>query len=301
MLINDDKIDYRLLPIERLSQLEIDLKTSLPTGHAGDFIQKNYMAYDFTQPKEYRSILIVSFPQAHGRMEIETEHGIYEATIPSGYYKSPMAEETPKAILQALEQQGIQAKKVHLPLKLIGARSGLTQYGKNNISYVKDFGSQHRLMAFYTDLAGDPTLWVEGSDMDLATCDSCGLCEDACPYNAIPSDKFILDPNRCLSFYMDLADPLPEWTRQAPLKSLVGCNHCQDICPLNSKFVIPPETQLGRITLQSTQDILSCQSYLELQPDTQAQFQTLDIEAWYDVFRRNFSRFLEDAYIRTKL
>ena len=33
-------IDYRLMPIERLSQLAIDLESALPTGHAGDFIQK---------------------------------------------------------------------------------------------------------------------------------------------------------------------------------------------------------------------------------------------------------------------
>ena len=80
----------------------------------------------------------------------------------------------------------------------IGARSGLTLYGRNNIAYVRKKGSFLRLTAFYRDLACENDPW-EDKRM-LPACKTCRACLKACPNGVITEDRFLIRVERCLTF-----------------------------------------------------------------------------------------------------
>ena len=286
-----------MVPIEILTKLKQDMEKHRFTGPTGQFIETHYMHYNFDAPKNYRSILVVSYPQPHAHIGIETEvkaennsTGVISlkyVTMPSGYYNPSYAEHMHREILKALELKGIRAKAVHLPLKLLGARSGLTQYGKNNISYVKPYGSQHRLVAFFTDAKAeaDSDLWVEA--IQIESCKHCNACVEACPYGAIQTDNDLINPNKCLSFYMDLMDPLPPWTTQAEVGAIIGCTHCQDACKLNYYFTVESRKTLAVISKEQMNEMKAVDLYEDLSNSTKTFVQTLGFEDDYALLKRN--------------
>lgn len=303
----DFELQFRLVPIEILTRLKHDMEKHRFSGAAGQFIEEHYMHYNFDVPQNYRSILVVSYPQPHAQIGIETEgkveteteteggSGLKYVTMPSGYYNPSYAEHMHQEILHALEIKGIRAKAVHLPLKLLGARSGLTQYGKNNISYVRPYGSHHRLVAFFTDMQAEAesNLWVESIQME--DCKYCNACVEACPYSAIQDHEDLIDPNKCLSFYMDLMDPLPPWITQAEAKgkthinisAIIGCTHCQDCCHLNHYFSAESRETLAVISKAQVDEIKAVDHYENLSDSTKALVHTLGFEEGYGLLKRN--------------
>jgi len=270
------------MDIRRLADLEEEIGRIPLEGKAGSFIRNEYMEYDFSIPVDFKSILVISFPQPHAYVELETEKGVLKGMIPSGYYNGDQAVGIRDAVIETFERNGEKAKRMHLPMKLLGARSGLTKYGKNNISYVEKFGSQHRLNAFYTTLEPSEDVWELEEDLEI--CQSCQACAEACPYGAIPKSEFLLDTNRCLSFYLDFEDPLPEWTNYSKINTLVGCDHCQDCCPLNASAEM---VQWGRIPCGQLQEILGSDNYDDLSEETRTNLKMLGFDDWYGLFRRN--------------
>ena len=106
------------------------------------------------------------------------------------------------------------------------ARSGVGFYGKNTLLITRRHGSWVVLGTLVTDAAIEPT-------PPLATdCGSCRLCIDACPTGAL-DEPGVLDATRCLSYWTQSREPIPEAYR-APLGAQVyGCDICQDVCPWN--------------------------------------------------------------------
>jgi len=106
------------------------------------------------------------------------------------------------------------------------ARAGVGFYGKNTLLITRRFGSWVVLGTLVTDVEIEPT-----SPLD-AGCGSCRLCIDACPTGAL-DEPGTLDATRCLSYWTQSPDEIPEEFR-APLEDRVyGCDICQDVCPWN--------------------------------------------------------------------
>ena len=106
------------------------------------------------------------------------------------------------------------------------ARAGVGFYGKNTLLITKRFGSWVVLGTLVTDVGIEST-----PPLDL-DCGSCRLCIDACPTGAL-DDPGTLDATRCLSYWTQSPEPIPEAMR-APLEdSVYGCDICQDVCPWN--------------------------------------------------------------------
>lgn len=65
----------------------------------------------------------------------------------------PDFDETDKYLKIFLEEYGYQAKRANnLPLKRLGVQSGLSEYGRNNITYIDGLGSNFSLVAYFSDM-----------------------------------------------------------------------------------------------------------------------------------------------------
>jgi epoxyqueuosine reductase len=106
------------------------------------------------------------------------------------------------------------------------ARSGVGFYGKNTMIITKRHGSWVVLGSLVTDveLEASPPL-----DLD---CGSCRLCVDACPTGAL-DEPGTLDSTRCLSYWTQSREPIPEPYRAELGAQVYGCDICQDVCPWN--------------------------------------------------------------------
>lgn len=124
-----------------------------------------------------------------------------------------------------------------LPVKLLAARSGLAQYGKNNITYIPKNGSFHTLAAVYTDFESPEDHWQE--KVALPKCEKCKACTIACPTGAISGDRFLIHVERCLTLYTEKAasQPFPDWIPPSAHNSIIGCMRCQRVCPYDKEII----------------------------------------------------------------
>jgi epoxyqueuosine reductase len=140
-------------------------------------------------------------------------------------------------LTEILEKKGYRIAKTALPLKLLAVRSGLAEYGINNITYVSGMGSFHQLVAFYSDVPCQEDTWREAQMMKL--CEKCQACRRSCPTGAISSDRFLLHVERCIAYSNERTGdvPFPDWINPLWHNCLYGCLHCQRVCPENRLFL----------------------------------------------------------------
>jgi epoxyqueuosine reductase len=106
------------------------------------------------------------------------------------------------------------------------ARSGVGFYGKNTMLITRRHGSWVVLGTLVSDRELEPTPPLD------TDCGSCRLCIDACPTGAL-DDPGTLDARRCLSYWTQSPDPIPEGYRAGLGAQVYGCDICQDVCPWN--------------------------------------------------------------------
>jgi epoxyqueuosine reductase len=63
-------------------------------------------------------------------------------------------------------------------------------------------------------------------------CGSCTLCIDACPTGAL-DEPGTVDATKCLSYWTQAPEPIPEQYRAELASQVYGCDICQDVCPWN--------------------------------------------------------------------
>jgi epoxyqueuosine reductase len=106
------------------------------------------------------------------------------------------------------------------------ARAGVGFYGKNTMLITRRHGSWVVLGTLVTDAEIEPSPPLE------LDCGECRLCVDACPTGAL-DEPGILDAGRCLSYWTQAAEPIPEGYRKDLGPMVYGCDICQDVCPWN--------------------------------------------------------------------
>jgi len=134
-------------------------------------------------------------------------------------------------------------------------KSGIGWVGKNSNLITKKYGSFYFLAEIICDLD-----LVEDSPV-TDHCGSCTKCIDACPTQAIISDK-IIDGSKCISYAtIELKDQIPDFFKDKMDDWMFGCDVCQDVCPWN-RFSAPtleekfqPNSQLKNFTKQEWKDI----------------------------------------------
>ncbi|MGB1037593.1 MAG: tRNA epoxyqueuosine(34) reductase QueG [Bacteroidia bacterium] len=111
-------------------------------------------------------------------------------------------------------------------------KSGLGWIGKNSLLITKKRGSFYFIAELILDLELEP---------DISTTDHCGTCTaciDACPTDAIVSNK-VVDSTKCISYLtIELKDQIPSSFQKEMEGWVFGCDICQDVCPWN-RFSVP--------------------------------------------------------------
>mgnify|MGYP001826935040 CR=1 FL=1 len=283
----------KIVPIEHVKELETEIMTRYQKGLLDPDLYDAYLAsFDFAckqKLKDARSLIIVSVPQPQVKVTFFRDDKSCPVVIPPTYYFAIDNEVTDR-LKAILEPQGYQLQKVRLPDKLLAVRSGLAQYGKNNITYVKGMGSFQRPVVFISDYPCEEDSW--GKATVLEHCENCSACMKACPTNAIVSDRFQLYAERCLTFHNERSEAFPQWLSPSWHNCLVGCMICQKVCPANKDVVKWIEAG-ATFDNEETDLILNGVSKERLPPETLEKLKGLDIMSYYDVLGRNLKALIE--------
>jgi epoxyqueuosine reductase len=230
-----------------------------------------------------RSVLIVAAPQARLALTFQRREGTVKVVVPPTYSEGTDGEARDR-IAGVLETHGYQVVQARLPLKLLAARAGLTEYGRNNITYAERMGSFFRLSAYYTDAPLPESRW--GEPRMLVRCRTCSACALSCPTGAIQSDRFLIRAEQCLTFHNERTDPFPEWIDPAWHQCLVGCMDCQNVCPENAPFQDRREESIV-FSCEETQQMLEGVRAEEVGPPVREKLTRLCLWDDYEAIARN--------------
>ncbi|MGD8992574.1 MAG: hypothetical protein PVI00_14050, partial [Desulfobacterales bacterium] len=187
--------------IERVKDLEAEIGARRQKGLLDPVLFDEYLAsFDFACERrliDARSLIIIGVPQPQVQVVFEVGHQSIPVIIPPTYAFS-----IDQLVIARLNSffsfTSYHFKQVRLPEKLLAVRSGLAQYGKNNISYMPNLGSFYRPVVFISDIPCEADGWEAPTVM--AQCEKCTACMKACPSGAISSERFQLHAERCLTF-----------------------------------------------------------------------------------------------------
>jgi epoxyqueuosine reductase len=192
-----------------------------------------------------RTLVVIAVRRPAHRLVFKRKEGTVEAIVPPTYVNYRMLAEEIRADLESAVLRGKgEIRTVHVPLKLLAARLGLVRYGRNNVTYMKGWGSYHQLAGFLTTVDLQPKrVPIPSADekgngdrsagLLQAACRKCRKCIEACPTGALTSDRFLVRAERCLTLVNEQAGAWPDWIPASAHQCLVGCLACQRTCPVN--------------------------------------------------------------------
>jgi len=184
---------------------------------------------------EPRSLISVVMPSAKALLQFNYSGRLFHCAVPPHYTNwYTKNDQVLKYIGEYLHPLGFSVvKAVTLPQKLLAVHCGLGLYGRNNICYNNEFGSYMQIMTYISDLPCDDTMWYPLKRME--SCENCQACVNSCPTKAIDMNRLLVDSDRCITYYDEIAGEFPDWFDVDVHNCIVGCVKCQDCCPANFK------------------------------------------------------------------
>lgn len=228
-----------IVPIHHLHDLQQEMRNLYQTGLINNALIHKYLhrfQYDYSaELSNAQSIIIVAMPQPITKLCFIWRGKNQEIVVPPTYIYT----ETEKLVLQIIEEElssdyfsFIQAR---LPLKLLAVKSGLSHYGRNNISYIRNMGSFYRLIALISDMPNAKDTW--GDVQRMPACNNCSACYTNCPTNCIDLNRNIINASKCLTYINESSEPFPIWVDCTWHNALLGCMNCQLACPQNKNHI----------------------------------------------------------------
>jgi epoxyqueuosine reductase len=276
-----------VVSVERMKILQKDLQKFQEETELNGFQQ--YIVnklYRFQMiPENMKSVIIVAVSRpAYAKVKFIVngkEYNIFSTVAAN-------ADRTERYIRAAMKKWGWRIdKESRLPLKRIAVQSGLAEYGKNNIVYVDGMGSCLALMTFSTEMPCENDTWRE--PVVSQKCENCTICVEKCPTNAICSDKFLIDNQKCLSAMNEDEDDFPDWLPVTVHHTPYDCLMCQAGCPMNENQEVI-EMSFGQ---DETERILAGAPYKDVAKDLKKKIDILGLDRWPSVPRN--LRLLFDA------
>jgi epoxyqueuosine reductase len=188
-----------VVSVDRLRDIESDISNLISNGEVNleankDIPQYQYSYEKIISGKKYRydsnndpigakSVLILAIPMPVHKVGFTINNNTVDVLIPSDYMQRKASKELDEYLKNTLNMFNHKAIKAKLPLKLLAVRSGLAEYGRNNISYVEGMGSRLFLTAYYVDCQLPEDTWREPVRMKM--CILVEICMNNCPTKAI--------------------------------------------------------------------------------------------------------------------
>jgi epoxyqueuosine reductase len=288
----------RVVSIDHLADLQAAIEGQWEQGLLDAELFQTYLAeFGFHPPKtlpEATSIIVVAVPKPQVRVTFTWAGEQVPFIIPPTYPEREMDKRVQALLRQILEPAGYGLVSASLPKKLLAVRSGLAAYGKNNITYVPGMGSFYGLVAVYTDLPVAEDGWQEPQMMER--CKNCSACLRHCPAGAITAERFLLHAERCITFHNEKsADvPFPAWMDPGWHNCLVGCLHCQWICPENRDVRQWIKDGVA-FSQEETEQFLAGVPLGQISASTLGKMRRVHLDLWVDLLPRNLGALLRQA------
>lgn len=296
--LNERGYQGRSVPISHLRDLQEEIYGRHAQGQLDDEFYRERLAwFDFKPPDSLpgaASLIVVAIPRPQSQVVFTWNGKPHPFILPPTYveYKK-ISLQTQELLAGILAPAGWHVAPVKLPLKLLAVRSGLGQYGRNNICHVPGMGSFLQLAAVCSDLPCPQDPWQEPQTMER--CRDCHACRKHCPTGAIPSDRFLLHAERCIVFHNERPGqrPFPSWMDPAWHNCLVGCMLCQLVCPENRHVWDWVEAE-AEFSHQETALLLEGTPLDRLSTATVEKLRHLELDDSTDAFPRNLGVLLKE-------
>jgi epoxyqueuosine reductase len=284
-----------VVSVEHVPSLQAEIQGRLRQGELDpEFYQLRLGWFKFELPEDLphaQSLIVVAVPRPSTQATFTWKSRRRPLLLPPTYTAyDEVTQQVADVVAGLVKKGGYRVAKTELPLKLLAARSGLTQYGRNNIGYVPGMGSFLQLVAVYSDLPCPKDTWQEPQMMPA--CEQCQLCRKACPTGAIASDRFLLHAERCIVFHNERPAnvPFPAWMNPAWHNCVVGCLRCQRACPVDKQFIgwIGEHEEFSE---QETSLLLNGTSREKLPAETTAKLDHLSLTEYLEMLPRNLGVF----------
>ncbi len=297
-----------VVSVDKLHDIEADISDLISSGEVNleankDIPQYQYGYEKIMSGKKYRydsnndpigakSILILAIPMPIHQVGFTINGNSVNVLIPSDYMQRNASKKLDEYLKGTLNMYGHKAIKAKFPLKLIAVRSGLAEYGRNNISYVEGMGSRLFLTAYYVDCQLPEDTWREPVRMKM--CSTCKICMNNCPTKAIIDNKRVILAERCLVLYNEFEDEIPKWIKKEYHNALIGCVKCEEKCPMNLKYK-NHLVKLPAFDEEQTKEILQAKNPHDLSSNIYQMIVDYEINEYYNLFHRNFSLLVKES------
>ena len=279
----------RIVPLDHLPDLGEAIRSRYEHGLIDEVLYRAQLtSFSFDRPSDLaaaRSMIIVAVPTPQMRIIFHWQGEGVPIVVPPTYVSYTPRTESVQAVLAGwLHNEGYHLAKPRLPLKTLAVRSGLADYGRNNISYVPGMGSFLQLVGAFSDLPPDGDPWREPKKLDR--CKSCVACLRLCPTGAITGDRFLLHAERCLTYHNEATGDFPDWIDPSWHHCLIGCLRCQTACPEN-KAVLEWFEDRAEFSEQETALFIRHVPLDRLPAKTRDKIKALEINEDYRLLCRN--------------
>jgi len=288
----------RIVSTQHLRDLQKEIEGRYRQGLLDEeFYKERLTWFDFSIPQclpRATSLIVVAVPRPQSKAVFKWNGESRSLILPPTYVAYEATRKQVEDLLtRILDKEGYHVARTALPLKLLAVRSELGLYGRNNICYVPGMGSFLQLVAVYSDLPCKEDNWREAQMMKR--CKNCYACRLNCPTGAIPSDRFLLRAERCIVFHNERSGdiPFPPWMDPSWHNCLIGCLHCQRVCPENKAFLQWIEGK-EEFSEEETTLLLEGATRDRLPATTARKLERLDIIESLDILPRNLGRFLKE-------
>jgi epoxyqueuosine reductase len=285
----------RVVPVQHVKDLREDIEGRHRSGAFDEaFYRERLTGFAFGPPESLpgaSSLIVVAVRQPQIRFTFTWNRRHIPVIVPPTYLHWQQTDRQIEETLAALlEPEGYHVAPALLPKKLLAVRSGLAEYGRNNITYVPRLGSFHRLAVFYSDLPREEEEDDWREPVMMAPCETCRACLRRCPSGAITEERFLLRAERCIVFHNEQPGevPFPSWMDSSWHNCLVGCMLCQSICPAD-KDVLGWIEDGAEFSSRETAGLVAGASLDELPAETVRKLDEHDLGDLLDVLPRNLS------------
>lgn len=279
-----------------LPELQQDIDKFHRQGLLDKKLSDSYLRFQYGAPEDLPGatvIFIIAVPQPITRAKFTWQGTTYEADIPPTYIGKTDDTRVKDLLTSVLKPAGYRLDRARLPVKTLAVRSGLAQYGRNNITYVPGMGSFQRLVAFYSDCSIERDDWQELKVMKA--CETCFKCLENCPTQCISTGRFLIHAENCLTYLNEGEREFPDWVKPDWHNALIGCMRCQLICPIN-KTRIKKVAEGPAFSEKETGLLLQKVPFDKLAEETREKLISISANDWYEVLARNLDLLIKNYH-----